>query len=164
MLTKVFLTLYNIKLQKFEIIYKNSCHFYLSILGKFQRRLWPVFSQIYFHMQPNLGDIHCCRSWCLIHKPVWSFSHTHSCMHLISKIRLVKTNFKEMHIFALNGWNKKLWNNKFFLMFALLRRTPFWPPSMVYISSIIAHITNYKIQSFHILDHYGQLSVFFFFF
>ena len=98
MLTKVFLTLYNIKLQKFEIIYKNSCHFYLSILGKFQRRLWPVFSQIYFHMQPNLGDIHCCRSWCLIHKPVWSFSHTHSCMHLILKTRLVKTHFQTRHM------------------------------------------------------------------
>ena len=53
--------------------------------------------------------------------------------------------------------NKATWSNSHFFMFALLRRTSFWPPSMVImVSVIILHILQIKI--FHMLDLCGQLS------
>ena len=47
-------------------------------------------------------------------------------------------------------------NEDSFLCLALLRRTSFWPPPMVYILVFISHILQIKI--FHILDLCGQLS------
>ena len=47
-------------------------------------------------------------------------------------------------------------NEDSFLCLALLRRTSFWPPPMVYILVFISHILQIKI--FHMLDLCGQLS------
>ena len=52
-------------------------------------------------------------------------------------------------------WSSTQVRRKLFLMLALLRRTSFWPPSMVFISVIIIHIL--QITIFHMLDQ-GQLS------
>ena len=76
---------------------------------------------------------------------LWNYHHSPN----------LKFNFNLFNIsqrVSLNRITKSEWGTfncisvNFF--FALLRRTSFWPPSRLYISVIITHITNYKL--FHI--------------
>ena len=52
------------------------------------------------------------------------------------------------------SWKGVFYSNTLFLMLALLRRTSFWPPSMVEISVINTHITNYNLFHLFSLKNY----------